>query len=562
MLTYLRIRNIAVVEDLEAEFGPGLNVVTGETGSGKSILIDSVGLLAGGRASADMVRTGEQKAVVEGVFTTAQGDPVLREMDGLGLDVGDGEILVRREISASGQGRVFVNGSPSTAGALRRIGDHLVEIHGQHDTRLLLYARYHQELLDESHGDQSLADVPRIAGELAKLREEMDALDQGEHSRLQRLDLLDFQLAEIGAASPAGGEDVRLEEERRILVHAEKLKATAAEAAHALYEADGAMTVELNRTLSRLQECARLDARLEKTVETLASVAYQMEDAASFLRDYADGVESNRGRLDEIEARLALLDRLKRKYGPSLDDVARLAESVREERERLSGKDERQAWLSAELRRRGADYLEAAGRLSLARRGSAARIEESMKRHLADLAMSGTRLHVSFCPRPETPPFSPSGLEDVEFLVSPNVGESPKPMRKIASGGELSRLALALRLVLRSDPGAVLVFDEVDAGLGGGVAEMLGRKLLDVARGGQTFCITHVPQIAALADRHFLVEKEVSGDRTRARIKPLDDGGREAELARMLGGIRPSESSVRHARQLLADRSGNQRQAP
>lgn len=555
MIRYLHIRNIAVVENLAVEFGPGLNVVTGETGSGKSILVDALGLLLGQRASADLIRTGESKALVEGVFDLPADAPPKALLEEQGIEWDPDGLVVRREIAAAGAGKVLVNGSPVNAAFLKRMGEHLVEIHGQNDTRLLLQPRYHLELLDARHGRSGLLDRVRgLSRALADLTAEREALVRDEHQRLQRLDLLDYQVREISDASPSPGEDQALQDERRVAVHAETLQKAASEGHEQLFEAENAVTAVVDRVLRRVEEAAGMDERLAPIAELLRSALYQVEDAAGQLRDYAHRVEYSEARLNEIETRLSVLDRLKRKYGPALGDVLSHLKAAREEQERLAGSDARREAIDRETVRLREAYLQAARELAKVRREAAAAVESGVQAHLADLAMARTVFRVEFTPEPDPAAAPPTGLEDAEFLVSPNPGEEPRPLRKIASGGELSRIALALKLVLHSERDAALVFDEVDAGVGGATAARLGRKLREIAALNQTFCVTHVPQIAARAGHHFQLEKAVEGGRTVVLIRPLDPGGRVEEIARMLGAETVTDPSRDAARQLLEDR--------
>ena len=557
MLRFLHIRNIAVIEDLEVEFGPGLNVITGETGSGKSIVIDAVGLLAGARASAELIRTGESKATVEGLFEVPADSPVwglLREQGLEGIDPADG-LLVRREIAASGSGRCAVGGQLVTSAFLRRLGESLVEIHGQHDTRLLLQPRYHLELLDAFHGRADLLrEVAELSRRIGAAREERDRLVREEQARLQRLDLLNFQVADIEAAGLRDREEEKLHEERQILSNAEKLYQAATDGYAALYENEGSVLGELGKLGQRLEEAAAIDSRLARPAEALQACRFQIEDAAFALRDYAGAIEYDERRLDEIENRLLSLDRLKRKYGASVGQVLEHLGQIRAERDQLLKSDERKAALEKELAELAAEYRRKAEELSSRRREAAAAVEKGMVRHLGELAMTGTRFRIDLRPANGGDSCPPAGLDAAEFLASPNVGEDLRPLHKIASGGELSRMTLALKLILKSEPDAALIFDEIDAGIGGGTAEVVGQKLRRAAAANQTFCVTHVPQIAALADHHYRVEKKVAKGRTATRIHRLDDEPRVEELARMLGGVKLTEITRRHARELLEKR--------
>jgi DNA repair protein RecN (Recombination protein N) len=554
VLRYLHIRNIAVIEDLEVEFGPGLNVISGETGSGKSILVDAVGLLAGARGAADLIRSGESRAMVEGVFELPADSAVWQWLgeEGLDREEADGGLVVRRELTAGGGGRAQVGGRLVSMAFLRRLGDELLEIHGQHDCRLLLQPRYHLRLLDNYHGQrETLQAVADLAREIESARAELDRLVRDEQSRLQRLDLLDFQISDIDSANPAAGEEERLNDERRILANAEKLFQLSTATHDILYESGESVLQQLERLLARHQEMAAIDPRLARTAETLQAVVFQLEDAAFTARDHAATIEYNENRLNEIESRLMLLDRIKRKYGPSLEDVLDYFQAIQGEREQLRHSDERMAELQRTLDALQARYRRAAESLSQARRKAAKSVEKEMKKHLDELDMKGTRFQVRIQPVAAAEASPAGGLDDVEFIASPNVGEELRPLPKIASGGELSRLALAIKLILRSEPDAVLIFDEIDAGIGGGTAEVVGRKLGRVAATNQSFCVTHSPLIAAQADHHFQVAKSVAGGRTFTMIQRLDPAQQIEELARMLGGVQITDITRQHARQLL-----------
>lgn len=554
MLRHLRIRNIAVIDNLEVEFGEGLNVITGETGSGKSIIIDAVGLLAGARASAELIRTGASRAEAEGEFRPDPDNPVWELIREQGIETGEDDpaVIVRRELSAAGSGRAWVNGVLVTAGFLRRAGECLVEIHGQHDTRLLLQPRYHLELLDQCHGDVALlAEVRELSADIARRQADLRRLDQAGQERLQRLDLLEFQLKELEDAALQPGEEIRLQDERTLVANAEKLFQLSVEGYSQLYEEKDAVLNRLSRLQQRMCELARIDPRLEKPAEQLGSSLYQLEDVAFFLRDYSGSIEYSNDRLDRIEERLALIGRLMRKYGPSTGAMLEYLAQIRREREDLQSIDETRQETVRQLEQAQTEYRGLAAQLRQVRKSAAERVELRMQEHLEELAMAGTRFQVYMQPVDGTGSFGPAGEDQVEFMVSPNVGEELRALQKIVSGGELSRLALALKLVLSSDPGAALIFDEVDAGVGGGTAEMTGRKLKGVSTRNQTFCITHVPQIAALADHHFGVEKTVENGRTCTRIRELVKEERIAEIARMLGGVVITEVTRQHARQML-----------
>jgi len=555
LISFLHIRNIAVIDDLEVEFGPGLNVISGETGSGKSILVDAMGLLGGARAAAELIRSGESKALVEGVFQVPADGGVMAMLAEAGCDPEDAAeaVLVRRDLSAGSGGKISVCGRLVPAATLRRLGQELLEIHGQHDNRLLLQPRYHLELLDQFHGrGDLLAGVSDLARRFNELAAERETLQREERTRLQKLDLLEFQIREIEEVRPLPDEETRLLEERRLLANAEKLSQTSREAYDRLYEQEDSLHGGLSRLEQRLAALIEVDPRLARARESLQSCLVQVEDTAYFLRGYADSIEFSEERLDAVETRLAQFDRLKRKYGPTLGQVIAFHEDILAQREQLRHADERRAELDRQLDEIKAAYLESADALARVRREAAGRIQAEMCRHLGELDMPGLRFEVVFRPLAADGTLSPSGLDEVEFFASPNVGEELRPLQRIASGGELSRMTLALKLILRSEPNAVLIFDEIDAGIGGRTAAVVGHKLRGVAGANQTFCVTHSPQIAALADHHYRVEKVVRDGRTFTAIERLDGEARVDELARMLGGKTVSDIGREHARQLLA----------
>jgi DNA repair protein RecN (Recombination protein N) len=543
MLRYLSIQHLAVIERLEIEFDTGFTVLTGETGAGKSILVEAVGLLLGARASSDLVRTGEQVATIQAIF-----------------DAGGEDVIVRREITAQGRSRAFVNGALATAGALRDLASRLLEMHGQHDHQGLLEADSHLDLLDAYGGqDAARAELADLHQRVTALRAERDTLRLDERTKLARIDLLQFQRDEIDRAAPRPGEDASLAAERDVLANAEKLQRASAEAYELLYERDEAALALLKAVWKRVGELAAVDPRAVPLLETRGAVDAQLEELAFFLRDYADHIDASPGRLQQVEDRLALLDRLKRKYGAGLDEVIAHAETCRTELATLQSADERAAEveaLLAEAERRFADRAQA---LSAERRQAATRFAKDLVAALKDLAMGGTRFEVRFEPLAPAS-WGPRGVDSVEFFVSPNPGEDLRPLARIVSGGELSRLMLAIKtLTSRAGKGATLIFDEVDAGIGGHTADVVGRRLQGLARHHQVLCITHLPQIAAAADTHYRIAKHLRGQRTMTDVERLDAGARVDEIARMIAGqsvtdaVRESAAGMLDARRRAKD---------
>jgi DNA repair protein RecN (Recombination protein N) len=543
MLRFLSIKHLAVIESVEIDFDAGLNILTGETGAGKSILVEAVGLLLGARASSDLVRTGEEVATIQAIFDT------------------DGEeVIVRREITSSGRSRAFVNGALATAGALRELASRLIEMHGQHEHQGLLVPESHVDLLDAYAALDALRDdVSSAYQRMGALRAERDTLRLDERQKLARVDLLTFQRDEIARASPRSGEDVALEAERHVLANAERLVQLSGEAYQALYEQDGAVLSGLSAVWKRVGDLAALDPRASAYLDTRRAIQSQLEDLAYFLRDYADGIDASPGRLQEVEDRLALLNRLKRKHGPTLDDVIAHAAQCERELETLASTDERAADVDRELRRAEDDYRSRAAALSAKRRDAAPRFAAALIAVAGGLAMERLRFEVRFEPTAGQERWGPKGLDIAEFFVSPNPGEDLRPLARIVSGGELSRLMLAIKTVTaQKGRGATLIFDEVDAGIGGHTADVVGRRLQSLGADYQVLCITHLPQIAAHGDVHYLIAKAVRAGRTMASVARLNGDDRRHEIARMIAGQEPSPGVVSSAAEMLASR---QRQA-
>ena len=560
MLRFLRIKHLAVIDSVEVEFDPGLNVLTGETGAGKSILVEAVGLLLGGRASGDLVRTGEDAAAIEAIFES-----------------GGEELLVRREITAQGRSRAFINGALATAGALKDLSNRLIELHGQHEHQTLLDPSTHLGVIDTFGGLDALVTPTTAACDaMHASQDELTRVRAAAKDRESRLDLVTFQLGELDRAglkamAPGdAGEDAELTSLRQVLASAERVERLCAESYASLYESDDAILAGLGSVWRRVAELAELDPQFKPYLETRDGIKSQLEDLAGFLRKYADNIEASPARLQQVEERLALLERLKRKYGPTLADVIARRDALKQELSDLSRGDERIVELEREHAAARAAFLAAAEKLSKARRRIAKTFGKQLESLVAELAMERTRFEVRFGdgPLPESA-WSGRGIDAAEFFVSPNLGEDLRPLARIVSGGELSRIMLAIKTLTAatrhgfsdatdrppsaSAPG--LIFDEVDAGIGGRVADVVGRKLRTLGSAFQVLCITHLPQIAAYADTHFEIEKRVDGGRTRTTVRRLDEDGRVEELARMLGGEAISDGLRHSAREMLTERS-------
>ena len=538
MLRFLRIRNLAVIEAVEIEFEPGFNVLTGETGAGKSIVVEAVGLLLGARASADLVRTGESHAAIEAVF-----------------EHGGAELVVRRELTSQGRSRSFINGALATAAALRDLSVRLVELHGQHEHQALLDPLTHLPLVDEYAGLAGLA--AQVAHAWADVRARRDQLERSRmdaREKAARLDLIAFQLNEIEKAAPKAGEDEALTAARQVLASAERIQSLCEESYAALYESDGAVLASLGGVWKRVGELATLDPQFSSYAEARDGIKSQLEDLAFFLRSYGDGVNASPGRLQEVEDRLALLERLKRRHGPALEDVLERGRALAQERDLLTGAGERAEDLQRALVDASDRYLSVARDLSCRRRDAAGRFARKVETLLAELAMARTRFEVRFSgAEVGSDQWSERGIDHAEFYVSPNPGEELRPLARVVSGGELSRVMLALRtLTIGEAPGKTLIFDEVDAGIGGRVAEVVGRRLGELGGRFQVLCITHLPQIAAHGASHFRIDKRVRASRTTTSVERLDDAGRVEEIARMIGGAVVTDALHVTARELLA----------
>jgi DNA repair protein RecN (Recombination protein N) len=539
MLRFLSIQNLAVIEAVTVDFHPGLSVLTGETGAGKSILVGAVGLLLGERASADLVRSGADAATVQAVFDGPDGR----------------ELVVRREVTAQGRSRAFIDGSLVTANALRELGAGLVDLHGQHEHQALLDPEIHLDLLDEYAALGGARGVVSAAfASLQDARTARDATRRTQEQRAARQELLEFQLAELDRAAPRRGEDEELASLRALLASAERVRRLSDESYDLLYDRDEAVLAVLGQVWKRVDELAGLDSRFAPYLEQRDTIKSQLEDLASMLRGYAASIDASPARLQEVEDRLALLERLKRKHGPTLDDVVSRHEAMRGELSVLASAGERLADAERAVQVKEADYLREASNLSGLRQAAARRLARDLERELCDLAMAQTRFDVVFAEGPQDRQrWTASGTDVAEFYVSTNPGEELRPLARIASGGEMSRIMLAIKNLASLDkPGKTLIFDEVDSGIGGRVADAVGRKMRALGGAFQVLCITHLPQIASFGHNHYRIEKRVHQGRTTTTVERLDRPGREEELARMLGGSLVTDAARQGAREMLA----------
>jgi len=555
MIKLLRINNIALIPSLEIELGSGLTLLTGETGAGKTIVIDALGLLLGERSSADLIRTGEERASVEAIF---DGSTVRRFLEIHALPFDGDDLVIRRELQASGKGRATVNGGLVPVSLLRELAPLLAAIHGQHEPQGLLDPETHLDLLDDYAGlgeRTPLVDSFRRLGEVVAALERLRG-DRREAER--RREMLEFQASEIEKAGLVPGEEEALRREKTLQANAGRLAALAGEAYGLLYEDEDAVVSRLGLVYRRVEELAGIDPAFGPHLEARASVGAQLDDLSLFLRDYRETLQVTPGRLDEIESRLLIIERLKKKYGSTTEEVLAFAARCREELGGLGTPEEQERALEAQRSALAAQYLADALELSRLRRAAAEELVKKVRSELKLLAMERTQFAVRF--EPESVPadggdpstWTERGLEKGEFLLSPNPGEELRPLARIASGGELSRIMLALKSVAIVDARArTIVFDEVDAGIGGRVAEVVGRKLRGIARHNQVLCVTHLPQIASQADRHLAVRKRVERGRTLTEVRELTAEERVEEVARMLGGETVTDTARDHAREMV-----------
>lgn len=563
MLTLLNISNIALIDELRVELERGLNLLTGETGSGKSIIVDALGVLIGGRFTSEMVKNNARSAFIEGLFAIGSNSELDRILQNAGIETGDaasGELLIRREVS-SGRNRIFINNNLATLALLREIRPLLVDIHGQGDQQTLFNPETHLEILDAYAGLGTLRQ--KVAGyyrQWASLRRELDALEKEGAEKLQLIDILRFQIEELERAHLAIGEDERLEEERRRLNNIEKLSALCSEAFNQIYEESDSALARVGHAARRVEELTEYDSSFREYVEGLKSTQALLEDLAFKLRNFSEKLEFSPTRLAEVENRLAEVSRLTRKYGGSIESALEHLARSEDRLRRIERADEREEELGAELAAARTAYLKQARTIHRERVAAAKKFEQRVENDLAEVAMEHARFEVRIeapsdaeaVERDNAQAFTPRGIDRVEFYFSANVGEPVRPLAKVASGGEASRLMLVLKTIANpSKFPRTIVFDEIDAGIGGRVSEAVGVKLKKLSETNQVLCVTHQPQIARFADSHLLVQKEVVRDRTEVRVERLDRRARVEEIARMLTGANITETARRHAREML-----------
>ena len=575
----MRLENYAVIDNLVVEFGPGLNLLTGETGAGKSILVDALALLLGAKASSDVIRTGAERAVVSAVFEAegAAEKPLSGILESNGLDESDdGSLILRREIASGGKGRVFVNNQPATVAVLRLLAPHLATIHAQNESLASSDGPARLALLDVFSGSQ-LESVATPFAAWKEIRTRIAELETGEQDRLRLVDLWSFQKKEIDDGRLHSGEDGSLESEKRVLANAEKIYNAAMNAFDLLYEGNGSTTSSLRAAQKQVQELARYEPRFEEALAALETARISVEDVGATVRDYAGGIHASPEHLAQVEDRLALLDRLKRKYGPTLDDAISFGADVARKLSEVENKDEILRELRGQLAKASGEYLRAVRALSKKRAESVRRLEKLVEAEINDLAMKSA-FRVEMNSSEEEGNWSASGIDQVVYMISTNPGEPLRQLEHIASGGELSRVMLALKASVeagktplsaqkgreksgpqdssrtgreRCGTQRTLVFDEIDTGIGGRAAEAVGKKLKALSRANQVLCVTHLPQIATFGDRHFVIEKKESAGRSRTSIREVAGEERTEEVARMLSGAKLTDTSRKHAAQMI-----------
>ncbi len=552
MLVELLVENFAVADRVRVRFGPGFNVLTGETGSGKSLIVDSLALLFGGRSSAETVRTGTERARIVGIFEVPKSAALGQVLTEAGIETEDGELLIEREVLANGKSRSFVGSKPVTAGLLRQLAPYLGDLHGQHDQQRLFDLDEQRALLDEFAGlDATLEKAAGVYRQWQEAARELKELETREQEILRQRDLWSFQKQEIEAAGLKPGEDAALENELRVLANVLKLQEQSAGALECLSGEGGALE-QLRVALRRLVELRRIDEGLGSTVEELRGAELIVDEASRVLSRYCDRLEADPARLTLVESRLAEIDKLRRKYGQTLEDVLAYYDGVCRDLALVEGADERRDTLRKDTERLRAEFGVIAKELTAARKKAAAKLEKRIEGELRDLNMERSRFVVAL----EPADWSATGADRIEFLISTNLGEEPRSLARIASGGELSRVALALKVALtiraRNAEARTLVFDEVDAGIGGAAAEQVARKLRALAAGNQLICVTHLAQIAAFGEHHFSVEKREAKGRTHSVVEEIDEEQRVKEVGRMLGGQSLTAEALKYAEQLIA----------
>ncbi|AUS08545.1 DNA repair protein RecN [Laceyella sacchari] len=556
MLKELVIRQFAIIEEVRLQLSEGFHVLTGETGAGKSILIDALGLVIGGRASAEFVRYGADKAEIEAVFEVSASHPAYALLQEWGFAADELDtLIIRREITASGKSVCRINGRTITLAMLKQMGQTLLDISGQHEHQALLRVEEHLSWLDTFAGNEVIAVREQYQArfrEYQALKKELARYHMDQQDLAYRVDMLQFQAQEIEAAALVPGEEEELEQERSRLAHAEKLMMHTTHAYQHLNGEQGGLE-QVQEALTHLEGMAEVDESLGGLLESAQSAYYQLEEVARAIARYRDAFEYDPGRLNEVEERLHMIKQLKRKYGDSIEEILAYGDKVRQELSQLEHREESVAELEEKIASAETDLYALAKTLTQLRKEAAAQLETKVEQELADLNMASTVFHVAFYSETyQANELLPHGQDVVEFQIAPNPGEPLKPLTKIASGGELSRIMLALKCILTAtDSADTLVFDEIDTGVSGRAAQAIAEKIAVVSRQNQVLCVTHLPQVACMADHHFYISKELKEDKTRTKVERLDRRGRTMELARLLGGVEVTNRTMQHAEEMI-----------
>ena len=549
MLLGLTLKNFTIIEDLSVSLSSGLNIITGETGAGKSIIVDAINIILGDKAPAENIKTGKEEAHIEALFDISKDETIKERLVTSGFDIKSGELLIKRIIYRNSRSRVFINGSLSTLTLLSTITQGLVDIFSQHEHQSLLREDNHLKIVDDfgKTGDEA-SHLRYIYQYYSSIKKELDDLEQSKKDKVEKEDYLKFQLNEIENAALTIGEDERLGEEKLKLVNAERLEASASSAYEELYEKENSVLGTLQKLSNDFKEIAKIDPKLNEVAESIEKGMLQLEEAAFSIRDYTTELSSDSQTLEVIEDRIHLINSIKRKYGDTIEQIIQKRDEIEQEVSNIENYDERVRLLSEESEKVMGELLQLARTLSKTRKQSSKKLSEMLEQELKEVGIKGGKFHIQFNDKV----ISSSGIDAVSFLFSANPGEDPKPLNKVASGGELSRIMLVLKEVIaRVEGGSVIIFDEADSGVGGAIAEAVGQKIRNLSRSYQVICITHLPQVAKFADSHLSVSKTHNDNKTQVTIKNLDENERVVELARMIGGFNITQKTLDTAQEML-----------
>ena len=549
MLLGLSLKNFTIIEDLSVGLSTGLNIITGETGAGKSVIVDAINIILGDKASADNIKSGSDEAHIEALFDISQDEAIKSRLEDAGFDTSSGELLIKRVIYRTARSRVFINGSISTLTLLSEITDGLVDIFSQHEHQSLLKDENHIKILDDFGQTNDVAsNLKESYQNYLAIKNELDDLVQSQKDKFEKEDYLKYQLNEIEGAELTAGEDLKLEEEKLKLANAEKLKSSAQGAYITLYESESSVLSKLQTLLSELSEAGDIDPSLKEIVLSVEKAMVQLEEASYSVRDYTSTLSSDSQALEQVEDRIHLINTLKRKYGDNIQEIINKGEEIKKEVSNIENFDERVKELTQQTEEMISKLKLTAQKLSKKRKKSAEKLAKLLEKELKEVGIKGGQFHIEFSEKE----ISANGTDDITFLFSANPDESPKPLTKVASGGELSRIMLVLKEVIaRVEGGSVIIFDEADSGVGGAVAESVGQKIRNLSKIYQVICITHLPQVAKFADSHLTVSKTHDDNKTQVTIKNLEGDERVIELARMIGGFNITQKTIDAAQEML-----------